>query len=79
MQIGVLPAEANSTHLVQIPKKHKPKIMVDFKPIALTNLLYKIVAKVLVNRMKPFSTSSSLKLKVSFVSRHHNKQCNTHT
>ncbi|RVX12950.1 LINE-1 reverse transcriptase-like [Vitis vinifera] len=42
----------NSTFLVLIPKKGGAKDLGDFRPISLLGSLYKILAKVLVNRLK---------------------------
>ncbi|KAA3487436.1 reverse transcriptase [Gossypium australe] len=43
--------EINKTRIILIPKVEKPKNMSQFKPISLCNVVYKIIAKVLVNRM----------------------------
>lgn len=50
---GKLPNDINRTQLVLIPKKPKPDSMVELRLIALCNILYKILAKALANRLKP--------------------------
>ncbi|KAL8158345.1 hypothetical protein AgCh_002874 [Apium graveolens] len=46
------PAEINNTNVVLIPKKENVETMKDLRPIALCNVLYKLVAKVLANRLR---------------------------
>ena len=47
-----LPLGINDTTLVLIPKKEKSTKLPDLRPISLSNIIYKIIAKVLANRLK---------------------------
>ncbi|KAJ9561654.1 hypothetical protein OSB04_006814 [Centaurea solstitialis] len=49
-----LPKELNHTLLCLLPKSLNATSVTDFRPIACCTVLYKCIAKVLVNRMKPF-------------------------
>ncbi|XP_030478290.1 uncharacterized protein LOC115695360 [Cannabis sativa] len=49
---GLFPSNLNKTILVLIPKKKLPMDMGDLTPIALCNVLYKIVSNVVANRLK---------------------------
>ena len=42
----------NHTNIVLIPKVKNPKRMSEFKPRSLCNVIYKIISKVLANRLK---------------------------
>ena len=42
----------NATNVVLILKKDNPVNIKDFRPISLYNVIYKIIAKVLANRLK---------------------------
>ncbi|KAH9678676.1 reverse transcriptase domain-containing protein [Citrus sinensis] len=45
-------ADLKETTVILIPKKPNPDNIIDFQPIALCNVLYKIVAKMLASRLK---------------------------
>ena len=49
---GLLARSLNKTNICLIPKCKEPKSMTDLWSISLSNAIYKIVAKVLANRLK---------------------------
>lgn len=62
-----LPA-MNRTFLTLIPKQPSPKTAAHFRPIGLCNFSYKILAKVLANRLKPLMPSLISENQSAFVS-----------
>jgi len=50
---SILPASINLTHIRLIPKITSPQKMVDYRPIALCTVFYKIISKLLSKRLQP--------------------------
>jgi hypothetical protein len=51
-ETGHMPEGVNETSIVLIPKIDQPAGLKDFRPISLCNVLYKIISKCLVNRLR---------------------------
>ncbi|CAL8993481.1 unnamed protein product, partial [Prunus brigantina] len=49
---GRMLRKLNHTHIVLIPKLANPRKMTQWRPISLCNVVYKIISKVLTNRLK---------------------------
>lgn len=52
LNFGQLPPSINESHIVLIPKTKHPDLMSNFRPIALCNVIYRILAKVLANKFR---------------------------
>lgn len=59
--------QINHMHLVLIPKIDKLETIMDFRPTSLCIVIYKIIAKVVVNRIKPVLSSIISPNQCSFV------------
>lgn len=53
LETGKMWEGPNFIQLILIPKKAHPQTMADLRPITLCNVLYKVLAKSLANRIKP--------------------------
>lgn len=52
LNLGIMPPNLNNTFISLIPKVKSPRIVSKFRLISLCNMLYKLIAKVLENRLK---------------------------
>lgn len=59
--------ELNNTFLALIPKKLAPESLNDYRPISLVGSMYKVLAKVLANRMKKVMCSVIGEIQTDFV------------
>lgn len=57
----------NSTFIALIPKVESPKSLNDFRPISLVGSLYKILAKILANRLRQVIGSVVSEVQPAFV------------
>ena len=54
---GSILRSINHTFISLIPKVKNPERVTEFRPISLCNVIYKIVSKVIANRLKPWLNS----------------------
>ena len=59
--------DLNKTNVVLVPKTNRPSKMSEFRPVSLCNVTYKIISKVLANRLKPILDSIILENQSAFV------------
>ena len=52
LNFGITPPKFNESHIVLIPKVNQPRRVTEYRPISLCNVIYKLVAKTLANRLK---------------------------
>ncbi|XP_019199079.1 PREDICTED: uncharacterized protein LOC109192832 [Ipomoea nil] len=53
LNMGAFPPGLNESNIVLIPKTQSPEMVTDLRLITLSNVVYKVAAKVIANRMKP--------------------------
>lgn len=65
---GHMPKSINDTFIELIPKTKEPVKMTESRPISLCNAVYKLISKVLANRLKKILPSIITKSQSPFVS-----------
>lgn len=70
-ETGVMDPDINHTHLCLIPKIERPFSMKDFRPIALCNVIYKVISKILVWRLKEVLPHTVAENQTAFISGRH--------
>ena len=68
LNIGSIPPSINRTFTTLIPKDKIPVRVSEYRPIALCNILYKLISKVLANRLKNILPSIILEFQSTFKS-----------
>lgn len=66
-ETGQLIKQVNSTIISMIPKVEVPKHAKDFRPISCCNVLYKVISKILTNRMCEFLDTLVDKSQTAFI------------
>lgn len=61
-----LPTSISKSNMVLIPKKDNPMRVIDYRPISICNVIYKIISKILTNRLKPLIPSLVFPNQVAF-------------
>jgi hypothetical protein len=64
---GNIPGCLNSTFLALIPKENNLTTFGDYRPISLCNLCYKLISKVISNRIKPIMSHMLSKEQLGFL------------
>ncbi|WZY68165.1 hypothetical protein YC2023_000405 [Brassica napus] len=66
-ETGVFPPRANEINVRLIPKILNPQVVADYRPIALCNVFYKTISKLLSRRMQPLLSSIISETQSAFV------------
>jgi hypothetical protein len=64
---GVINPQLNNTFIVLIPKSNLPKHFIDYRPISLCNLCYKLISKVIANRIRPILSKALSEEQLGFL------------
>lgn len=62
-----LEPQLNYTHIVVILKCQTPELITQFRPICLSNVMFKIVSKAITNGLKPYMSTIISETQYAFV------------
>ena len=62
-----VPSYLNQTLVVLIPKRNGPEILGHFRPISLCTSIYKMISKIIVNRIRPHMQHLVSPLQATFI------------
>lgn len=63
----VIPIDMNRTNIVLIPKVDNPEFITQFCPIGLCNVFYKLISKIIVNRIRSLLDNIISPFQASFI------------
>jgi len=64
---GRIKSTFNSTFLALVPKENNPHTFGDYRPITLCNLFYKLISKVIANRINPIFSRELFREQLRFL------------
>ena len=64
---GVVPSYLNETLIALIPKCQNPESLSNYRPFNLCNLIYKVISKIIVARIRPHLSSLISPVQTAFV------------
>lgn len=64
---GMVCGDLNATILTLITKNDRPETFQDFRPIALCNVVYKMITRIIANRLKPMLSKFIAKEQFGFL------------
>jgi hypothetical protein len=64
---GLVNKQLNNTFIVLIPKQNHPRQFSDYRPISLCNLSYKIITKIIANRIRPLLSRALAEEQLGFL------------
>lgn len=70
-QERTIPKDMNRTHICLIPKIDNPETINQFRPMGLCNVSYKVISKIIVNRIRPYLASIVSPFQSSFIPGRH--------